>query len=137
MSKQLARGVVVNYDGKPLPGLTDCSLNLTTAFASSQTKEDITPVDEPLRVDWEISVSGEYGREATAMVGAHNFKTHSKVGTIKSVSFAIGDLATYEGNCIISSFSESAPTDGKITYQATLRGVTSLTKETSTYGNNE
>jgi predicted secreted protein len=128
MSKQLARGVIVNYGGSALQGLTDCSLNLTTAFASSQTKEDITPVDEPLRVDWEISVSGEYGREATAMVGAHAMKTNSKAGTIKDVSFIIGDLATYSGNCIISSFSESAPVDGKITYSATLKGVSSLTK---------
>lgn len=126
MSKQLARGVVVEYDSAVLQGLTDCSLNLTTAFASSQTKEDVTPVDEPLRVDWEVSVSGEYGREASALVGAHALKTNSKAGTVKDVSFVIGDFAEYAGTCIVSSFSESAPVDGKVTYQAALKGVSSL-----------
>jgi hypothetical protein len=128
MSKQLARGVVVEYDSAALRGLTDCSLNLTTAFASSQTKEDVTPVDEPLRVDWEVSVSGEYGREASALEGAHALKTNSKAGTVKGVSFIIGDFAEYFGECIVSSFSESAPVDGKVTYQATLKGVSSLTR---------
>lgn len=137
MSRQLARGVTVSYGGNALPGLTDCSLNLTTAFATSQTKEDVTPIDEPLRVDWEVSVSGEYGREATAVTGAHAMKTNSKSGIVKPVVFTIGELAAYGGQCIVTSFNENAPVDGKITYQATLKGVSTLTKEVTTYGNNE
>lgn len=131
MSKLLARSVkVVVGGGSPLAGLTDCSLNLTTVFASSQTKEDVTPVDEPLRVDWEISVSGEFGKETspTAANSVAQIKEAAKVGAAKLVSFEIGDIASYYGSAIVSAYSESAPVDGKITYQVTLKGVSTLNK---------
>ena len=130
MSKLLARNVKVIGGGSPLAGLTDCSLNLTTVFATSQTKGDVTPVDEPLRVDWEISVSGEFGREliATAANSVAIIKDAAKVGRVKSVSFEIGDIASYSGSAIVSAYSESAPVEGKITYQVTLKGVSTLSK---------
>ena len=127
--KQLAKNVKVTANGKPLAGLTDCSLNLTTAFASSQTKEDPTPVDEPLRGDWEISVTGDFGREGDASVDAAALKAAIKVGTKMPVVFEIGTLASYQGTALLSSYSESAPTDGKITYQASFKGVSKLTKK--------
>lgn len=127
--KQLAKNVKVTANGKPLAGLTDCSLNLTTSFASSQTKEDPTPVDEPLRVDWEISVTGDFGREGDASVDAADLKAAIKEGTKMPVVFEIGTLASYQGNALLSSYSESAPTDGKITYQVSFKGVSKLTKK--------
>lgn len=127
--KQLARNVRLTYDGKELPGVTDCGLSLTTVFASSQAKEDPTPVDEPLRVDWEISVSAEFGREATSLIGGHAIKRNSLIGAVKPVEYVIGDYATYTGNVMITSFSESAPVEGKLTYTATLKGVSTLTRK--------
>lgn len=132
MSKLLARNVRVTVGGgSPLAGLTDCALTLTTVFATSRTKEDVTSVDEPLRVDWEISVSGEYGKESspTASNSVMQVKESAKNGAAKLVSFSIGDLANYYGSAVVSAYSESAPVDGKITYQATLKGVSTLIKE--------
>lgn len=126
MSKQLAREVFVRIDEESIPGLTDCSLNLTTVFASSQTKADRGPVDEPLRVDWEVSVSGECetdggdGAVATLKWGSTN-------GKQVKVDYVVGDVAEYTGKCLVSSYNESAPEAGKVTFQATLKGVSILT----------
>lgn len=127
MSRVLARLVQVQVGDTPLAGLTDCSLNLTTAFATSQTKEDITPVDEPLRVDWEISATGEFGREGSN-IDAGTLKGKIKTGAVDFVKFAIGDLAIYRGRAICTSYTETAPVDGKTTYSVTYRGVSLLNK---------
>lgn len=126
MSKQLAREVFVRINDESIPGLTDCSLNLTTVFASSQTKADKGPVDEPLRVDWEVSVSGEYetGGGAGAMT---TLKAGSTNGGEVNVDYVIGDVAEYTGKCLVSAYNESAPEAGKVTFQAALKGVSLLT----------
>lgn len=115
-------------DGTKIPGLTDCSLNLTTAFASSQTKADRSPVDEPLRVDWEVSVSGEYETdEGTATLTTKLLKASSTNGGQHKVDYVVGDVAEYTGTCLVSSYNESAPEAGRVTFQATLKGVSQLT----------
>lgn len=130
--KLLARNVTVERGNLTLPGLTDCSLNLTTVFATSQTKADITPIDEPLRVDWEISVTGEFGREESTSIYQDVIKTQLKTGVVSLTTFKIGDLATYQGKALVTAYSENAPEGGKITYTATFRGVNLLTKKVAT-----
>lgn len=127
--KQLAKNVKVLLGGSsPIAGLTDCSLNLTTAFATSETKEDATPVDEPLRVDWEISISGEFGHEVTTNTNAGSLKSSIKKGTKTPITFVIGSLAQYSGQSLITSYSESAAVEGRTTYSATFKGIGKLTK---------
>lgn len=129
MSKQLAKNVKVLLGGSsPLAGLTDCSLNLTTAFATSETKEDATPVDEPLRVDWEISISGEFGHETSTNTQAGGLKASLKQGTKTPITFVVGGLAQYSGLSLITSYSESAAVEGRTTYSATFKGIGKLTK---------
>ena len=129
--KQLAKNVKVLLGGSsPLAGLTDCSLNLTTAFATSETKEDATPVDEPLRVDWEISISGEFGHETSTNTNtkAGSLKTSLKQGTKTPITFVIGSLAQYSGLSLITSYSESAAVEGRTTYSASFKGIGKLSK---------
>lgn len=127
--KQLAKNVRVLLGGSsPLAGLTDCSLNLTTAFATSETKEDATPVDEPLRVDWEISISGEFGHEVTANTHAGTLKDSIKKGTKTPITFVIGNMAQYSGTALITSYSESGAVEGRTTYSASFKGIGKLTK---------
>lgn len=135
--KQLARLVTTKVGGKDVAGLTDCGLNLTTEFATSQTKEDVTPVDEAMRVAWEISISGELGHEDTSKADISTMKSAVKAGTKLQVQYVIGSLASYSGTAIISSYQETMPTDGKVTYSATLTGVSSLTKGAASVAVNE
>ena len=129
MNKQLAKSVKVLLGGNsPLAGLTDCSLNLTTAFATSETKEDATPVDEPLRVDWEISISGEFGHETDVNTNAGSLKTSIKKGTKTPITFVIGNMAQYSGMTLITSYSESGAVEGRTTYSASFKGIGKLTK---------
>ena len=127
--KQLAKNVKVLLGGSsPIAGLTDCSFNLTTAFATSETKEDPTPVDEPLRVDWEISISGEFGHETDSKTNAGSLKASLKQGTKTPITFVIGTLAQYSGQSLITSYSESAAVEGRTTFTASFKGIGKLTK---------
>lgn len=128
MSKQQAKNVKVLVNSQPLAGLTDCSLNLTTAFATSEAKEDIAPIDEPLRVDWEISVSGEFGREDESKANATVVQSYLKQGAKPPITFVIGDMAKYSGKSLVTSYSETAGVEGKTTYSATFKGISKLTK---------
>lgn len=109
-------------------GLTDCNLSLTLELASSQTKNDKSPVDEPIRVTWEVSISGVTGRENTGDMTIEDFKAAAKAGTKLAVEYIIGELAKYVGEAMVSSYNESAPVGDKITYSVTLRGTSVLTK---------
>lgn len=126
--KQLASGVTVKAGGKPLAGLTQCDLSLTTVFASSQTKEDKGPQDEAERVDWELSVQGEFGRESASSVSGGDVRGMLVQGSRVSAEYVIGELASYQGFALVSSYSQSEPVEGKITYSATLKGVGKLVK---------
>lgn len=129
MSKLLSRHVTATVDGSFPAGLTDCNLSLTLELASSQTKKDKSPVDEPIRVTWEVTLSGVTGRENAGDVSIGSFKTAAKAGAKLAVEYFIGSLAKYVGKAMVSSYNESAPVGDKITYSVTLRGVSALTKE--------
>lgn len=128
MSKLLSRHVTATVDGRYPAGLTDCNLSLTLELASSQTKKDKSPVDEPIRVTWEVTLSGVTGRENAGDVSIGSFKTAAKAGAKLAVEYIIGSLAKYVGEAMVSSYNESAPVGDKITYSVTLRGVSALTK---------
>lgn len=126
MSKVLGRDVFVRVGADAIAGQTDCSLNMSTNFATSQTKFDSTPVNEPLYVDWDMQVSGEVGREDAGGVTIGELKTAAKAGSRLSVAFEVGSMAAFSGTAIVSSYNESAPVEGKITYSVTLKGVSAL-----------
>lgn len=128
MSKLLSRHVTAMVGGSYPAGLTDCNLSLTLELASSQTKDDKSPVDEPIRVTWEVSISGVTGRENTGDMTIEDFKAAAKAGTKLAVEYIIGKLAKYGGEAMVSSYNESAPVGDKITYSVTLRGTSALTK---------
>lgn len=136
MSKVSARNVTVEVDGKVPYGLTDCQLQLTTVFESSQTKEDIAPVDEPMRVDWTITMTCNFGREDATenTVGtALDFKVASKTGEKRKVAFRVHDPDSspdflYGGDALVSSYQEDAPVDGKLTYTVTFKGVSEFSR---------
>ena len=128
MSKQLAKNVKVLIGSAPISGLTECSLSLTTVFATSETKEDSTPVDEPLRVDWELSISGEFGHEGDGSTRAGDLKTSLKQGETVPIAFVIGTLAKYSGQALITSYSENAAVEGRITFSISFKGIGKLTK---------
>lgn len=128
MSKVLARTVTALVGGSYPAGLTDCNLSLNLEMASSQTKDDKSPVDEPIRVTGEVSLSGVTGRESTGDMTIEDFKAAAKVGTKLAVEYIIGTLAKYGGEAMISSYNESAPADDKITYSVTLRSTSAITK---------
>ncbi len=128
MSKVLARTVTAMVGGSYPAGLTDCGLNLTLETASSQTKDDKSPVDEPIRVTWEVSLSGVTGRENTGDMTIEDFKAAAKAGTKLAVEYIIGTLAKYSGEAMVSAYNENAPVGDKITYSVTLRGTSALTK---------
>ena len=137
MSKLSARDVTVKVNGNVPAGLTDCTIELRTVFETSQTKFDPMPVDEPSYIDWSINISGEFGRETQGAVDAKTLKDASKAGDKVTASFNIhnpnsspSDL-TYEGQAIVSSYQESAPVDGKVTYSATLKAAGELTRKTT------
>ena len=128
MSKVLARTVTALVGGSYPAGLTDCNLSLNLVMASSQTKDDKAPVDEPIRVTGEVSLSGVTGRETTGDMTIEDFKAAAKVGTKFTVEYIIGTLANYGGEAMISSYNESAPVEDKITYSVTLRSTSAITK---------
>lgn len=124
--KVLAKNVKLMVGGKKIAGATDASLNLTTAFATSQTKEDDGEVAVPERVDWTLDSSSIVGEEGTDDVTLLQFRNAAKVGTKLEVSFQIGSMATFSGTAMVTSYSEAAPVDGRPTYQVSLKGVSSL-----------
>lgn len=127
--KVTAKNVQIKVGGKKIAGATDASLNLTTSFATSQTKEDEGEVSVPERVDWTLDSSSIMGEEGDDNVTLLTFRDAAKVGTRLEVSFSIGSMATYSGTVMVTSYSETAPTDGRPTYQASLKGVSSLIKQ--------
>lgn len=126
--KQLASGVTVEVAAKALAGLTQCDLSLSTVFATSQTKEDKNPKDDAERVDWEVSVQGEFGRETADNMTAGDVKNNIKQGTKAEVVYKIGEMASYKGVALVTSYTETKPVDGKITYSATFKGSSKLEK---------
>lgn len=126
--KVTAKKVTIKVGGKKIAGATDASLNLTTAFATSQTKEDEGEVAVPERVDWTLDSSSIMGEEGADDVTLLTFRDAAKAGTKLAVSFQIGSMATYSGTAMVTSYSESAPVDGRPTYTASLKGVSSLIK---------
>lgn len=127
--KVTAKNVKITVGGKKVAGATDASLSLTTAFATSQTKEDDGEVAVPERVDWTLDSSSIMGEEGEGDATLLTFRDAAKVGTRLAVTFQIGSMATYSGTAMVTSYSESAPVDGRPTYTASLKGVSSLTKQ--------
>lgn len=127
--KVTAKNVTIKVGGKKIAGATDASLNLTTAFATSQTKEDEGEVSVPERVDWTMDSSSIVGEEAESDATLLTFRDAAKVGTKLAVTFQIGTMATYSGTAMVTSYSESAPVEGRPTYQASLKGVSLLTRD--------
>lgn len=126
--KVTAKKVQILVNGKKIAGATDASLNLTTAFATSQTKEDEGEVSVPERVDWTLDSSSIMGEESAENTSLLTFRDAAKAGTRMAVSFQIGAMATYSGTVMVTSYSETAPVDGRPTYTASLKGVSSLNK---------
>lgn len=129
MSKVLARDVVIKVDGKKVAGATDCSINLTTVFATSQTKEDKREKRVPERVDWTSDSSSIVGEEVTGSTTILELRNAATKGTPLDFEFSIGSLATYEGKVLITSYTETDPVDGRPTAQASFKGVSHLTKK--------
>lgn len=127
--KVLAKNVKIMVAGKKIAGATDASLNLTTSFATSQTKEDEGEVSVPERVDWTLDSSSIMGEEGADDITLLFFRNAAKVGDKMEVVFHIGSMAAYRGTVMVTSYSETAPTDGRATYQASLKGVSSLIKQ--------
>lgn len=126
--KVTAKNVTIKVDGKKIAGATDASLNLTTAFSTSQTKEDEGEVSVPERVDWTMDSSSIVGEESEGDATLLTFRDAAKAGTKLSVTFQIGTMATYSGTVMVTSYSENAPTDGRPTFQASLKGVSLIIK---------
>jgi predicted secreted protein len=126
--KVTAKNVQIKVGGKKIAGATDASLSLTTAFATSQTKEDVGEVSVAERVDWTLDSSAIFGEEGTDNATLLTFRDAAQTGTRLEVSFHIGSMATYSGTAMVSSYTETAPVDGRPTYQANLKGVSSLIK---------
>jgi hypothetical protein len=126
MSKVLAREVYVQVGDAYVAGQTDCGINVTTVFDTSQTKADNAPVDTPSYLDWEITVSGELGKEGTGDVTIGQMQGYVKNGTKVSVLYVIGAMGAYGGEAILTSYQLTAPVEGKTTYSATFKGVSAL-----------
>lgn len=124
--KVLAKNVKIMVGGKKIAGATDASLNLTTAFATSQTKEDDGEVAVPERVDWTLDSSSIVGEEGDDNVTLFTFRDAAKVGTKFDIEFLLG-AATFAGKAMVTSYSEAAPVEGRPTYQVSLKGVSDLT----------
>lgn len=131
MSKLLAKDVTVEAGALTFAGLTDCSLNASTTFAQSRVKSDKVTQNKPERVTWEISISGEFGRET---VNAQVPSDHAGVaalltiGSITKVTFKVGALASYTGDALVTAYNVDEPVNGTITYSATFKGVGKLSK---------
>lgn len=123
-----AKNVTIKVGGKNIAGATDASLGLTTIFNTSQTKADAGEVAVPDHVEWTLDSSSIMGEESTGEADLLTFRDAAKVGTKLAVSFQIGSMATYSGTAMVTSYSESAPVDGRPTYQASLKGVSTLVK---------
>ena len=127
--KVTAKNVTITVGGKKIAGATDASLSLTTAFATSQTKEDEGEVAVPERVDWTLDSSSIMGEVDGVEARLATFRDAAKGGTHLSVEFKIGTLATYMGDVMVTSYSETAPTEGRPTYQASMKGISLLLKK--------
>lgn len=126
--KVTAKKVEITVGGKKIAGATDANLSLTTVFATSQTKEDEGEVSIPEKVDWTLNSSSLIGEEDADHVDITALENAAKFGTKLQVKFSIGTMAAYQGTAMITSYSEAAPTEGRPTCSATLKGVSHLTK---------
>lgn len=129
MSKILARNVEILLDGKKVAGATDCSINLTTIFATSQTKEDKREKKTPERVDWTSDSTSIVGEEVTGSKTIAELEDASKTGVELDFEFSIGTLATYTGKVMLTSYTATAPVEGRPTAQVSLKGTSKLTKK--------
>jgi hypothetical protein len=126
--KVLAKNVIIKIGDKKIAGATDASLNLTTVFATSQTKEDEGEVSVPERVDWTVDSSAIQGELTDDTEGLTTFRDAARAGTKLAVSFKIGEMATYFGVAIVTSYTETAPVEGRPTYQASMKGFGKLNR---------
>lgn len=124
--KELAKNVTISVGGRLIAGGTDASLNLTTVFDTYRVKSDRREKRSASHVEWNIESQSVFGEEGNGLTGIDELALYAQKGTALLVEYKLGDLATFKGSAIISSYKETAPVEGRPTCSCTFRGVSNL-----------